>query len=266
MSAQRVITLQPWMQIMTDIDVLDLAKKLRLTGIPDTLMARIEQARALSLSYEELLSMLFQDEDEARQQKMLFGRVRQAQFEEPQSFENFDLARYSTQVTQAIRTLMAGKFIKEKNHIIIMGPVGTGKTHLAQALGLLACQRQKKVCFIRTNDLLNKFHQSRADETWNALFKRYTKYDVLILDDFGLKTLSPEQSADLYDLIAAVHINSTLIITTNRKIEGWMELFYDPIMANAALDRVVNKAYRILLDGDSYRKKFMPKFNAGDDK
>lgn len=251
---------------MSDVDILELARKLRFTGIPDTLTARIEQARASSLSYEELLSMLFQDEDEARQQKLLSGRVRQARFEEPKCFENFELAPYSTQTTQAIRTLMTGKFIKEKNHVIIMGPVGTGKTHLAQALGLMACKRQKKVGFIRTNELLNQFHQSRADETWSALFKRYTKYDVLILDDFGLKTLSPEQSTDLYDLIAAIHINSMLIITTNRKIEGWMELFYDPVMANAALDRVVNKAYRIVLDGESYRKKFIPKFNLGDDK
>ena len=141
-----------------------------------------------------------------------------------------------------------------------MGPVGTGKTHLAQGLGVLACQRNKKVHFVRANDLLNKFHQSRADETWNKVFSAYTKYDVLILYDFGLKSFSPEQSSDLYDLIAALHIKSTLIITTNRKLESWSDLFYDPVMGNAALDRVANKAYRIILDGDSYRKKFIPKF------
>lgn len=109
---------------MSEIDVLELAKKLRLVGIPGTLIARLDQAKASSLPYEELLSMLFQDEDEARQQQLLFRRVKQARFEEPKCFENFDLKPYSTQVIQAIRTLMTGKFIKEKNHIIIMGPVG----------------------------------------------------------------------------------------------------------------------------------------------
>jgi DNA replication protein DnaC len=257
-------THQIWRLIVADI--IELVNKLRLTGISDTLIARLDQAKASSLSYEELLMMLFQDELESRQQKTLFNRVKQAHFEEPKSFDNFELSPYSTQAKQAIHTLMTGKCIKEKNHVIIMGPVGTGKTHLAQALGLLACQRQKKVCFIRTNDLLHAFHQSRADETWGKLFKRYTKYDVLILDDFGLKTLSAEQSGDLYDLIAAMHINSMLIFTTNRKIEGWMEVFYDPIMANAALDRIVNKAYRVVLDGESYRKKLIPKFTGEGDK
>ena len=107
---------------------------------------------------------------------------------------------------------MTGAFLADKQHVIIMGPVGTGKTHLAQALGLLACQKNLKVCFIRTNDLLNKFHQAKADETWLKVFNQMSKYDVLLLDDFGLKALSPEQSSDLYDLIAAIHIKTNIII------------------------------------------------------
>jgi DNA replication protein DnaC len=161
---------------------------------------------------------------------------------------------------------MTGKFIKEKSHIIIMGPVGTGKTHLSQALGMLACQRNKKVRFIRSNELLTELYRARADSTYDTLFKRYTKLDVLILDDFGLKTLSAEQSSDLYDLIASVHISASLIITTNRKIEKWSEVFFDPIMANAAMDRIVNNAYRVILEGESYRKNFIPKFEMEGDK
>jgi len=88
----------------------------------------------------------------------------------------------------------------------------------------------------------------------------------LILDDFGLKPLSPEQSSDLYDLIASTHIKSNLIITTNRKIEKWMELFSDQVMANTALDRIVNKAYRIVLEGESYKRNFTPRFKIVDDK
>ena len=169
-------------------------------------------------------------------------------------------------IRHAINDLMTAKFIKERNHVIIMGPVGTGKTHLSQVLGMLACQRNRKVKFIRSNELLNEFYRSRADSIYDSLFKRYKKFDVLILDDFGLKILSAEQSSDLYDLIAALDINASLIITTNRKIETWAEIFFDPVMANAALDRIVNNAYRVVLEGDSYRKNFIPKFKMEDDK
>jgi DNA replication protein DnaC len=218
------------------------------------------------MSYEELLTILFQDELEHSEKQALQRRIDNAKFEELKTFESFDMKRYSLPVKHAINDLMTGKFIKEKNHIIIMGPVGTGKTHLSQALGMFACQKKKKVKFISTNDLLNEFYRARADETHDRLFKRYAKFDVLILDDFGLKPLSPEQSSDLYDLIASTHIKSSLIITTNRKIEKWMELFSDPVMANAALDRIVNKSYRIVLEGESYRKNFTPKFKIEDDK
>ena len=86
---------------------------------------------------------------------------------------------------------------------------------------------------------------------------------MLIIDDFELKSLSAEQSNDLYDLIAAMHISSCIIFTTNRKIEDWANIFYDPVMANAAMDRIINKSYRIILDGESYRKNFTPKYDFG---
>ena len=248
----------------------DLVQRLKWLGISDTLESRLRQAKDSSMSYEELLTILFQDELESSERLALQRRIDHAKFEELKTFESFDMGRYSSPIKHAINDLMTGKFIKEKNHVIIMGPVGTGKTHLSQALGMLACQKTKKVKFISTNELLNEFYRARADNTHDKVFKRYTKFDLLILDDFGLKPLSPEQSpeqsSDLYDLIASPHINSSLIITTNRKIEKWMELFSDPVMANAALDRIVNKSYRIVLEGESYRKNFTPKFKIGDDK
>lgn len=256
-----------WRLIMNnELQLTNLVHQLKLTGISDSLESRLRQARDASIPYEEFLAMLLQDELESRARTALQRRITHAKFEELKTFEGFDLSRYSLKVRHAINDLMTGKFIKEKNHVIIMGPVGTGKTHLSQVLGMLACQRNYKVKFVRSSELLNELYRARADASYDNVFKRYTKFDILILDDFGLKTLTPEQSADLYDLIATVHIKSSLIISTNRKIEKWMELFYDPVMANAALDRIVNNAYRIVLEGESYRKKFTPKFNMEDDK
>jgi DNA replication protein DnaC len=250
----------------SEMQLMDLVKCLKLSGISDTLESRLQQARDATMSYEELLTTLLRDELENTEKQALKRRIEHAKFEELKTFESFDVQRYSLNVKHAVNDLMTGKFIKEKNHVIIMGPVGTGKTHLSQALGMLACQKSKKVKFIATSELLNEFYRARADETHDKLFKRYTKFDLLILDDFGLKPLSAEQSSDLYDLIASTHIKSSLILTTNRKIEKWIELFYDPVMANAALDRIVNKAYRIVLEGESYRKNFTPKFNIEDGK
>lgn len=241
-------------------------RELRWLGVCETLEQRVLQARESTLSYEELLSLLIQDEAQHRDRVALHKRINAASFEEPKSFDNFDLKQYQDKTRQAIRYLMTGSFLSEKSHIVIMGPVGTGKTHLAQALGLMACQKGKKVHFIRANDLLLEFHKSKADESLLKLLKKFTKYDVLIIDDFGLKSLSPEQSNDLYDLIAAMHVKSSLIFTSNRRIENWSEIFHDPVMATAALDRIINKAYRIILEGDSYRKKFTPKYKLEDDK
>ena len=248
------------------IQLQSMLQQLKLNGILDSLESRLRQARDADMSYEELLMMLLEDETDLRKQEAISRRVKQAKFEELKTFEGFDLKRYSLKIRHAINDLMTGKFLKEKHHIIIMGPVGTGKTHLSQALGMLACQRNQKVKFCRSNELLHEFYKSRADNSYDNLLKRYTKVNVVILDDFGLKTLSAEQSSDLYDLIASIHINASLIITTNRKIEKWSEIFFDPVMANAALDRIVNNSYRIVLEGDSYRKKFTPKFNKEDDK
>ena len=123
----------------------NLVQQLKLSGISDSLESRLRQAKDASMPYEELLSMLFQDELDSRNQTSLQRRISQAKFEEVKTFEGFDLKRYSLKIRHAINDLMTAKFIKERNHVIIMGPVGTGKTHLSQALGMLACQRNRKV-------------------------------------------------------------------------------------------------------------------------
>ncbi len=242
-----------------------MAKSMKCHGMIETLDQRIQQAKEDQLSYEELLSILLQDETQYRDQQMLKRLIKNAQFEQLKSFDALDLKNYESTTVQAIRSLMMGQFIKDRNHIVIMGPVGTGKTHVAQALGLMACKKGKKVYFIRANVLLMQFHKSRADESILKLYGRLKKYDVFIIDDFGLKTLSAEQSSDLYDLIAQMHVTTSLIFTTNRKIEHWSEIFHDPVMANAALDRIINRSFRLILTGESYRKKFIPKYQKESD-
>ena len=160
-----------------------------------------------------------------------------------------------------MRHLMTDSYLRNKEHVIIVGPTGTGKTHLAQALGMQACRKGFNVRFIATNNLYRILQASRADETWKKEFAKFTKVDLLIIDDFGLKALTSVQSDDFYELVANRFFAKPCIITSNRAVEGWLELFPDPVMANAALDRLANRAHHIVLDGESYRKKMRPQMD-----
>lgn len=139
-----------------------------------------------------------------------------------------------------------------------MGPTGTGKTHLAQAFGHQACRQGYSVHFIHANMLLRRFHASRADDSWEKLFRKLLCFDLLIIDDFGLKNLTHSQADDVYELIAERYLKKSIIVTSNRKVEGWVELFPDPVMANAVLDRLSNLSHHIVLEGSSYRRERRP--------
>jgi DNA replication protein DnaC len=241
-------------------DLVELLKVLKFTGMQETLAARVKEARDNSLDYEQFLGLLLQDEQEVRNARSLCSKVNAAKFEETKTLEGLDLRRYSSEIRRVINHLSTGSYLREKKNVIILGPTGTGKTHLAQGLGHDACRRGKKVKFIRSNSLIAEFNASRTDDSWQSVLNKYTRPDLLILDDFGLKALSHSGASDLYELIATKHINSNFIITSNRKTEGWCELFPDQVIACAALDRIVHNSYVILLDSeDTFRKNFTPK-------
>ena len=139
-----------------------------------------------------------------------------------------------------------------------MGPTGTGKTHLAHALGRLACCRGHTTRFIRANVMFRELQASRADLTWTKVFAGYVRPKALILDDFALKAMTVEQAEDVYELIAERMIDTSFIITSNRTVDAWVKLFPDPVMANAALDRLANNAHQLVLEGESFRKRNRP--------
>lgn len=233
-------------------------KQLRLSGILATVSQRLLQAQESQLSYGEFFRMILQDETQYRQAKQLEIRIKKANFEEEKTHESLELKHYPEKIRKLIHDLLTGHYLREKQHVLIMGPTGTGKTHLAQALGHQACRQGKKVKFIRANEFFRKMRASRADETWEKQFKQYLALDLFILDDFGLKTLTQEQADDIYELIAATHLKGSLIFTSNRRVDAWVKLFPDPVMANAALDRLANQGYHLVLEGESFRRKKRP--------
>ena len=243
---------------MDDNMLINLAKELKFNGMSETLSSRLQEARVNSLAYEEFLGLVLQDEKQVRQSKNLAKRIRQAKFEEIKTLEGLDLKKYTAEIKQTINHLMSGQYLREKKNVIILGPTGTGKTHLAQGLAHNACRNGYKVRFAKASTIINDFQESRADDSWKSILAKYSKTDLLVVDDFGLKALTHEQACDFYELIAAKYISSSFIITSNRKTESWHQLFPDPVMANAALDRIVYNSFCVVLEGESYRKNFMP--------
>ena len=238
-----------------NISLMDQLKKLRLSGVLETLDNRLSQARENALSHSEWLSLLLQDEIQRRDAQALEKRFKRANFEQEKTLEEFEVNRYPIKTQHLIRDLMSGHYLQEHYHILVVGPTGTGKSHLAQALGHHACRQGKSVRFIRSAVLLREIHASRADNTWEKTIKKFSAVDLLIIDDFGLSPMTFSQSEDIYELVAERHFKASSIITSNRKVESWGTLFPDPAMGNAALDRLVNQGHQLVLEGDSYRKQ-----------
>lgn len=233
-------------------------KRLRLSGVLHTLPDRIAYARKTKLDYQDFLELVLQDEIDRRDRVSLQRRLEKAQFEEEQTFENFDWDAPITFDRHRVRDLFGMGFLDRHEDIVFMGPAGVGKTFLASALGHSACRAGKKVLFLRADTMIKELHQSRADNSTDRALLRLIAPDLLVVDDFGLRQLDRTQSSDLYEVIIERHKRSSTIFTSNRDVEEWIPLFADPILANSALDRLAHNAHQVVIEGDSYRKKQSP--------
>jgi DNA replication protein DnaC len=228
-------------------------KQLRLSGILDSLDARNREAVEHQLAYPEFLALLVQDEVARREQKKLATRLRRANFRSHKTLEQFDFDFNPKIQRGLIQELASGRFIAEKVAVLIAGPCGTGKSHLAQALGHCAARQGHDVLFTTQSQLLGSLHAARAIGTFERRFQAIARVDLLIVDDFGLKPLRPPQDEDLHDLIGERYERGATIITSNLEFSEWGEAFPNRLLGAATLDRLRHNAYRVVLDGESYR-------------
>jgi len=233
-------------------------KRLRLSGLLHTLEDRSAYAKKAGLSFPQFLELSLQDEIDRRDQVGLQLRLGRAQFEEEQTFEHFDWDAPVTFDRDRVRDLFGLGFLDRKEDVIFMGPAGVGKTFLASALGHAACRVGKRVLFVRADTMLRELNQSRADNSTEKVLRGYLALDLLIIDDFGLRKLTPTGSGDLYEVMVGRHKRASTVVTSNRTVDEWVPLFEDPILAQSALDRLAHNAYQVVMEGDSYRKRQGP--------
>ena len=233
-------------------------KALKLSGTLDTIEMRILEASSNQLSFTELVSMILSDELQARQNRKLQRLITRARLEPGKTLESFDFTFNSSVNASQIRELATCRFIEKSENIFLVGPTGTGKSHLAKSIAHMACRQYLSVGYYSFHDLFLTMTKAELSGRLDKLLKTINKNHLLIIDDFAFKKLDQKQSEYLYAVVDARYGNGSIILTSNRSMSDWLGIFPDPIMANALLDRLCHNAHQIIIKGESYRKKKSP--------
>jgi len=228
-------------------------KRLRLSGVLDSLDVRIQQAIEQKHSLTEFLLQVACDEVERREQKKLATRLRRASFAAEKTLEGFDFDARPTLNRQMILELSTCGFIEEKSNVLLVGFSGVGKSHLAQALGHKACRRGYDVAYLGMSKLIKHLNAGRADGTYERRFANLCRVDLLIVDDYGLKALRSPADEDFHELVAERYERGSMIITSNLDFGEWGHPFANPLLASATIDRLRHNAYCLGIEGESGR-------------
>lgn len=229
-------------------------KQLRLSGILDSLEVRNRQAIEAKLAFTDFLALVIQDEVARRDQRQFSQRLRKAQVLNDKTLERFDFAASPAVNRAQIADLATCRFVAEHAPVLIVGPTGTGKSHLAQALGHCALRLGHEVLFTTHGKLLGQLYAARATNAYERKLAQLTRIDLIIIDDYGLRPMRSPQDEDFHDLIAERYERASTLITSNLDFGEWGAAFPNKLLAAATLDRLRDGAYRIILDGESHRK------------
>lgn len=228
-------------------------KQLRLSHIAENLQQRNRESIERKLSYPEFLALLLQDELLGRDNRKLRARMKRAHISGDKTLESFDFD-FNPKINRAqIVELAACRFIAEKVPVLIVGPCGTGKSHIAQALAHCAIRQGVDTLWISQTQLFNELQAGKASGRFDKKFLELVKMPLLIVDDFGLRPLRAQQDEDFHDLISERYERASTIITSNLDFNEWGSAFPNRLLAAATIDRLRHNAYRVTLDGPSFR-------------
>lgn len=233
-------------------------RRLKLSPVLDTLPERAVLARSRRMPHMDFLELVLADEV-ARRDRMAGERRAHAARLDPSmtldTWQEHPKVRFDRDLWAELVTL---RFVDDQQGLLILGPVGVGKSHLATTLGHIACRRRRSVLMQRADHMFKTLKASRLDGTYDAELRKLIRLDVLIIDDLALKTMDPIETHDFYELVVERHRTSSTIITSNRGPDEWIAVMADPLLAQSAIDRLQSTAHELVVDGESFRKRQKP--------
>ncbi len=239
---------------MLSVPTQDKLQALKLYGMLKGFQEQRTGSEYSDLSFDERLGLLIDRESTERENKRLIARLKHAHLRQEACIENIDYAQHRGLDKSMIKVLSTGQWVKEHLNVLITGPCGVGKSFIACALSHKACLMGHSAFYVRAPRLFNDLALAKGDGRYPRLMKSLAKTNLLIIDDWGLATLSDDERTDLLEILEDRHNIRSTIVTSQLPVKHWHEIIGNATLADAILDRLVHNAYTIELKGESMRK------------
>lgn len=236
-------------------DLMKTLRALKLGGLSHTLPERLALARSRKMGHAAFLQLLLDDEVTRRESRSAMLRARTAGLDPSMRLDTWDEPDDLSYDRTLVSDLTSLRFAEAGNGVLILGPVGVGKTHLATALGHIAIRRRLSVHAARADKLFTRLRAARLDHSLEAEMRKLARVDLLILDDFALRALDATETNDFYELIVERHRKASTIVTSNREPSEWMSMMSDTLLAQSAIDRLTSGAHTLVIEGPSFRQR-----------